>query len=248
MKPLIQTPAIAGRIARRLLVNYRVNPEAVETLLPPGMRPKTVGGRAVAGICLIRLEAVRPRGWPAWIGISSENAAHRIAVEWDEDEAIRGGVFIPRRDTDRWFNRLAGGRLFPGQHHAALFQVEDTERRLAVEVRSDDGAVAIELSAEPAETPPADSVFRDMDEANAFFQTGALGWSPRRDGTALEGLELHCPVWRMEPLRVAHVRSSFFERLGADAEFDSAFLMRGLEHEWHTAGTRRFDAPVSPCV
>lgn len=240
--------AVSGRITRRILVNFRGRPDALRALLPGGLRPKTVRGYGVAGICLIRLDEVRPRGWPRWCGVSSENAAHRIAVEWDEGETVREGVFIPRRDTDRWFNRLAGGRLFPGQHHAARFQVEDTERRLAVEVRSDDGAVAIEIAGEPAETVPAGSVFRDMEEANAFFQAGALGWSPRRDGSALEGLELRCPVWQMTPLRVGSVRSSFFERLGGDAEFDSAFLMRGLDHEWHAAGARRFDTAAAACV
>ncbi len=244
-RAVFQPIAVAGRITRRVLVNYRVKADALRPLLPEGLRPKRVRGWGVAGICLIRLDEVRPRGWPSWCGLASENAAHRIAVEWDEGGALCEGVFVPRRDTDRWFNRLAGGRLFPGQHHAARFQVEDTERRLAIAVRSDDNTVAVEIVAEPAETVSGGSVFRDIDEANAFFQAGALGWSPRRDGAALEGLELRCPVWRMAPLNVERVRSSFFDQLGGDAEFDSAFLMRGLDHEWRAAGVREVAAAAS---
>jgi hypothetical protein len=79
-------------VERRLLVNYRVDPDTAASLVPPLMRPQLVGGWAVAGICLIRLGQVRPSWLPGWVGLRSESAAHRIAVEWDDkrrfDEAI----------------------------------------------------------------------------------------------------------------------------------------------------------------
>src|SRR5215217_4728686 len=108
-----------GVIARRLLVNYRVAPEVLARLLPAPFRPQVVGGWGVAGICLIGLRAVRPRGLPAALGLASENAAHRIAVEWDEGGAVRHGVYIPRRDTSSRLTTALGGRLFPGVHHRA---------------------------------------------------------------------------------------------------------------------------------
>jgi hypothetical protein len=49
-------------------------------------------GMGIAGICLIRLKQIRPRSLPALLGLSSENAAHRIAVEWEEHGAYREGV------------------------------------------------------------------------------------------------------------------------------------------------------------
>jgi hypothetical protein len=231
-------PAIAGRIARRILVNYRVKLEALAPLLPQGFRPKQVRGRGMAGICLIRLEQVRPRGLPRWCGVSSENAAHRIAVEWDEDGVTREGVFIPRRDTNRWFNRLAGGRLFPGCHHRAEFEVCEDEGTISVDVRRGDGAMSLKVSGRKTNNLSQSSVFSDLDEASAFFQAGALGWSPTSSGKEWDGLELHCPLWRMAPLEVTEVHSSFFDPLGDDAQFDSAFLMLGLDHEWHAKGRR----------
>jgi hypothetical protein len=61
------------------------------------------------------------------MGLRSENAAHRVAVEWDEDGAIRTGVFIPRRDSSSRLNALVSGRVFPGVHHHARFHVSETE-------------------------------------------------------------------------------------------------------------------------
>ncbi|MDQ3009459.1 MAG: DUF2071 domain-containing protein [Acidobacteriota bacterium] len=76
----MKLPAIEGIIRRRILVNYRVSPEVIQRLLPSRFRPKLYAGYAVAGICLIRLEHMRPQNLPAVVGISSENAAHRIAM------------------------------------------------------------------------------------------------------------------------------------------------------------------------
>ena len=121
----MRLPVLTGTIRRRLLVNFRVHADVIERLLPHPFRPKLHRGSAIAGICLIRLEHVRPAGFPARLGLSSENAAHRIAVEWEDAEGAQEGVFIPRRDTGSLLNHLAGGRIFPGEHHRADFKVAD---------------------------------------------------------------------------------------------------------------------------
>src|SRR5919197_1506243 len=90
-----------GLIRRRLLLNFRVDPALLQPQLPASFRPRLVGGYAMLGVCAIRLERLRPDWSP--IGFSSENAAHRVAVEWTgEDPASaqpRVGVYILRRDT-----------------------------------------------------------------------------------------------------------------------------------------------------
>jgi len=235
-KPRLQLPAMRGIIERRMLVNYRCDPDAVARLLPPPFRPQLMNGFAVAGICLIRLGSVRPAFMPAGVGLTSENAAHRIAVEWDENGTTREGVFIPRRDTNSRLNQLAGGRLFPGVHHAADFEVWETGNRFKLEMRSEDNETFVRVLARIAERIPHDSIFQTLDDASQFFLGGALGWSARPAQAEFDGLELHCDAWRMEPLAVERVESSFFSnpRLfpAGSAKFDSAFLMRNIAHEW----------------
>ncbi len=109
----MRLPQIEGRIERRLLVNYRVEPEAIARVLPEPFRPQLVGDAAIAGICLIRLGDMRPRRLPRWMGLTSENAAHRVAVEWDTAAGPRTGVYIPRRDSDSWVNTLWAGGSTP---------------------------------------------------------------------------------------------------------------------------------------
>src|SRR5262245_20755836 len=121
----MRVPRIHGTIKRRLLINYRVDPTVMSHQLPAPFRPKLHENSAIAGICLIRLEGIRPRRLPAALGLSSENAAHRIAVVWNDRNGSHEGVYIPRRDTGSLVNHLAGGRLFPGEHRRATFDVTE---------------------------------------------------------------------------------------------------------------------------
>ena len=49
----MQLPEVKGKVERRLLVNYRVDPETIARVLPPPFRPQLVGGAAVAGIGVV---------------------------------------------------------------------------------------------------------------------------------------------------------------------------------------------------
>ena len=229
----MRLPTVAGVIDRRLLVNFTLDPELASQLVPAPFRPQLVNGRAVAGICLIRLTNVRPAGAPASFGVSSENAAHRIAVTWDEDGNERTGVFIPRRDTSSRINALLGGRIFPGIQYHADFNVEEAPPNYKVSFESDDGGAFVSVAGRVSEQLPEKSIFSSVSEASAFFENGAAGYSVTHQDGRFDGLELDTQAWRVEPLEVVEVRSSVFDGLPpGSAEFDSALIMRGIEHEW----------------
>ena len=61
---IMQVPNVHGVIRRRLLVNFRVESAVMQRHLPSPFRPKLHDGHAVAGICLIRLEDIRPKRFP----------------------------------------------------------------------------------------------------------------------------------------------------------------------------------------
>lgn len=236
----MRIPIIKGIIKRRLLVNFRAEPDVVQRVLPQPFRPKLHEGHSFVGICLIRLEQIRPAGLPAVLGISSENAAHRIAVEWTDAGGIqREGVFIPRRDTGSFLNRVAGGRLFPGEHYPAKFSVSDINGHVEFSMESLDRTVAVRVSGDNSDKLPDSSCFRSLAEASAFFERGSLGYSVTRDGKRLDGLLLRTIDWRIRALAVTDVHSSYFtdkDRFPAGSvEFDHALVMRDIRHEWHKA-------------
>jgi len=228
---------VRGVIQRRILVNYRVRPETLRQLLPSPFQPKTVDGWGMAGICLIRLAELRPRGVPAQFGISSENAAHRIAVIWEQGGVRQEGVFVRRRDTSAWWNVIAGGRLFPGVHHRANFDVHDTPEKLRLALESHDGITRVIVGGAAADKLPATSAFASVAEASRFFELGSRGYSPGNHQGRFEGLELRTQQWNVVPFEVSELRSSFFESKElfptGSAEFDCALVMRDIPHEWH---------------
>jgi uncharacterized protein YqjF (DUF2071 family) len=235
----MRLPVIQGIIRRRILANYRVDPEIMQRQLPARFRPKLQNGMAVAGICLIRLEHIRPRATPEPLGLASENAAHRVAVLWEDGNETREGVFICRRDTDSRLNYLLGGRIFPGEHHAASFSVTDSDKKISLRMESRDAAVQVMLEAEFPGALPASSAFSSLEEASTFFQGGSTGYSVTSSTGRLDGLELQTAEWKVEPINVTQIYSSHFADESkfprGTIEFDHALIMRNVEHEWHSA-------------
>lgn len=235
----MKIPKIQGIIRRRILLNYRCDPEVVQKLLPTGFRPKCVEGFAIAGICMIRLEEIRPKGLPAWVGISSENTAHRIAVEWRDGVSTKEGVFVPRRDTGSKCNHFAGGRIFPGVHHLAKFDVKDEEGELRLKVLPKRATeVLVDLHVDETSAFPEDSIFPSIEASSEFFEAGCVGYSSRPNSCVLDGLTLHVPDWQVSALHVRHVASSYFDNPELfpteSITLDHALLMRDISHEWRS--------------
>jgi len=234
----MRVPIIRGLIERRLLVNYRVDPRVLARILPAPFRPKLAGSFGVAGICLIRLSAIRPRWLPAWCGMTSENAAHRIAVEWtDGSGSPQEGVYILRRDSNARVNTWLGGRLFPGVHGRAAFAVDERDDRFSVRVSNGSGAPLAMVRGRVGRTLPSGSVFGSLAEASAWFAAGSVGYSPARGVGHLDGIRLASETWLVEPLDVEAVASSWLEDTtvfpGGSASYDCTLLMRNIRHEWH---------------
>ena len=229
----MKTPTIHGIIERRMLINFCVEPHYIEKILPQPFRPKLYKGKAIAGICLIRLKDIKPKGLPDFVGVNSENAAHRIAVEWEENGVTKEGVYIPRRDTSLKLNALVGGRVFPGKHYFAKFNVTEENDNYHLDFTSSDDT-RIEIDAIKSTEFNSNSIFETLDEVSKFFENGSVGYSP--NGNNFEGLKLETYNWEVEPLEVSHVKSSFFEDETifpkGSVQFDNAILMTNIEHEW----------------
>lgn len=229
----MKLPVIHGYIDRRILVNYTADPDPVECILPSIFRPKLYKGKAIVGICLIRLKHIKPKGFPDFTGIASENGAHRIAVEWTDKGVVKEGVYVPRRDTSLRLNALVGGRIFPGRHHMARFNVQEGGSHYHVDFTSSDNT-RISIDASETNLFPPGSVFGTLENASAFFEKGETGYSPHRD--KYQGLNLKVYNWQVRPLAVSQVASSFFEDENVfpkgSVQFDNALLMTGIEHEW----------------
>jgi hypothetical protein len=240
----MRLPTIHGYIDRRILVNFIADPEVVRKITPAPFRLKVYKDKAIVGICLIRLKNIKVKGLPDFFGISSENGAHRIAVEWDEEGETKEGVYIPRRDTSLRLNTILGGLIFPGKHYSAKFNVKEGNGNYHIDFTSSDNT-SISIDAKESSTFPSDSIFETLRNVSAFFEKGAVGYSPNKE--KYEGLKLQAYSWQVRPLEVTQVHSSFYENEEifpkGTVQFDNALLMTRVEHEWK----RMKDKPNASC-
>lgn len=231
----MKLPVIQGLIARRILLNYRIDADVAARVVPTPFRPKLHDGWAIGGVCLIRLSQLRPKGLPAMVGATSENAAYRFAVEWDEGPSRREGVFVPMRLTNSRLNSAAGGRLFPGVHKHCAFRVDESRGRYAIEAGT---TKRCEVSLVVRETDQWDdrSVFKSLEQASSFFENDTIGYSTDREASGFDGLELSCLTWKVHATRIESASVAFFEDTSqfpvGSAELDCALLMQEIPHEW----------------
>lgn len=229
---------IHGTIDRRILLNYRVAPDVLQRVLPKPFRPKLYAGAGIAGVCMIRFAELRPRHVPAWLGLGSENAAHRIAVEWTADGVNHEGVYIPQRNTNSVFNRLLGGRVFPGIFAGARFESSDTPDVVGLRILRADGEAEVTFRGTVAQNLPTASVFPDLAAAAGFFSLGATGYSATHQPNHFHGMELRSLDWAVTALHVEEHYSRYFADVTrfprGSVEFDNALLMRGIAHEWRS--------------
>jgi Uncharacterized conserved protein (COG2071) len=222
-------------IDRRLLLTVRMDPSAVQRLLPGGLRPRLVDGAAVGGICFLRLRDLRLAGL-AVPSVITENAAHRFAIIRDHAEGSEPSVYVPRRDTSSRVAALLGGRLIEGELSRAKFEVNDTGSGLCISVAGR-GGLEIQVSAHAADS--TSSLFRTVEEESQFYQDASLAYSPNRRRRVIEAVGLESERWIGTPMRVEHFYSSWFEDAAifprGSWTLDSAMLVRNVRAVWSPA-------------
>lgn len=232
----MELPILSGIIDRRILINYRVKPDVVKSLLPSHLEPLVVNGYASGGICLLRLKNIGLKYSPSFLRITSENAAHRFLVKYRNGSKEAKGVYIPRRDTDSTLNVVLAGKMFSWPHYPAEFLVKETNDTYSVKMRSNDNHSTLQVDAQLADSFPSDSMFDSIDHASDCFHGCAVGISPSTQPKQFKMIELKTKSWAVKPLRIRSSKSSYFEDRSlfpdGSIHFDNALLMEGIEHEW----------------
>ena len=231
----VRTPVLLATLERRLLVIYRLEPEAVVHLVPAPFWPQLVNGFAVGSLTLDHVTGLRPRRLPSAAGFASENAAHRIAVEWLQNGRTATGTFVLVRHTSSRRIAALGDRFFPGQRERAGFEVEDRGPNLRVACHSRDGATVID--AEVGEGGFTSELFASPEDVWRFCLRGAMTASLRQRGGVLD--------WIDERARGGVVRSASIERISSSVfpaaigSPDSAIVARDVTVEWRAVPVPR---------
>ncbi len=101
-----------------LSINYAVEPDALEALLPPPLEPEIHKGTAWIQILVSSLRDLRPRGVPSLFGVCFYQASYRAAVRYEgADRSVRRGGFFVRSETNHPVMRAIGNALAEFKFH-----------------------------------------------------------------------------------------------------------------------------------
>ncbi len=219
-------------IRRRLLVNTVVDPEEAARRLPPGLRPHVTAVGTVVGCCLLDIGELRPGRLPASAGIGLRAGAHRISAEWDDEDGVVVGVYVPHRLTDSRLATWLGGWVFPGAHHRAEVRLDRTDGRLRWQVRELGAATPVAMDAS-ATVVGAPIHAADADPVGAACLRAEVGLSAARDGV-LEGVRMGVAHHLARPVRVDALRSTFLSTF-ASARPAPSYLVEHVPVAWRVA-------------
>jgi hypothetical protein len=221
---------LRGPIGCRLVVLYRVAPDALVPLMPEGMRVDPYKGYAVAGLCYTH--RVRGEG-PWWSNPPSQGGdmlSLRILAELDTTSGPRPALWIPRRETSSRLSARFAGALLRGEHHSCRAELEQGDSTLELRVHAGD-VEELYLRAELAGGLEG-SLFAHPREAEQVLGESRLV-RPKSPIDALAGesddLGLGTGQVSAEPLLVRELRARPFDDrelfTEGSATFDSAFRL-----------------------
>ncbi|MGH7142913.1 MAG: DUF2071 domain-containing protein [Planctomycetota bacterium] len=231
--------AVQAHFRHCLVLTYAADPAPLAGLLPPGLTLDTFRGRGFLAVALVQTQALRPAGFPAFLGQNFFLAGYRLFVRHRTaaGRTLRG-LFILRSETDAARMVLAGNLLTHYRYircQSTLIEhdgwLEATTRRPAT------GEITLHVAATlppfaapngpaadaPAPTPapaapippppalPDGSPFQTHREARRF--AGPLPFTFDYDPTAhgIVRIEGRRSRWLPVPVRAAVLRNAFLD-------------------------------------
>ncbi len=226
---------------RSLVLTYAMPADFLRAQIGPGLTLDTYDGDwGFLAIALVQTEALRPKGFPRWLGRDFFLSGYRIFTRFVRPgQPTLRGLRILRSDTDRP-SMVALGNVFTHYNYAlADVTTRATDARFEVQVRTA-GAVAdlhvdADLSVRTAVTLPEQSPFRSMQDARTF--AGPLPFTfgydaSRRQMLVVKGVR---QTWEPRPVQVVVHHATFLDQLpfaGVERRLANAFFLERIPYAW----------------
>ena len=225
---------------RSLVLTYAVRASALSGLLSPGLELDTYDEWGFLAIALVQTEALRPRGFPKWLGRDFFLSGYRIFTRFARPgRSMLRGLCILRSDTNRRMLASLGNRFTHYKYRVAKVAVTAALDRLEVLVRTPNREADLEVVANLSSIPaalPEKSPFRSMEDARRF--AGPLPFTFSYDThtgkmVVIKGVR---KKWDPKPVRVDVRQATFLESspfADTDVRLANAFYLESVPYAWH---------------
>ncbi len=226
--------AVEAHFESSVVLTFALPKEALQGFLPPHLELDTFEDKwAFLAVAMVRTTALRPKGFPEFMGNDFFLIGYRIFVRHTNKAGKRlRGLYIIKSETDHRKMEIMGN-IFTHYNYTTtdISEVKLDGKRRIYSRKSDFEVV---LGRPTEETPlPANSPFPDWKTARRF--AGPLPFTftyEKATGTmiTIEGVRQN---WTPKPLNVAHYHFAFLEEKGfQNAILANAFEITDVPYQW----------------
>ena len=243
--------AVQAHFRHSLVLTFAYPEALLQELLPPGLTVDSYEGNGFLAIALVQTEALRPAGFPAWLGRDFFLSGYRIFSRYRRaDGKVLRGLRILRSYTDQR-SMVWSGNLFTRYQYQKCQVTSRREAQTLDYTITTPGAVAdVTVRAyidQAASAPPAGSPFADLKTARRF--AGPLPFTfgyeaATRSMVIVEGVRQH---WQPMPVRVEGLRCTFLEQApfnAAPLRLANAFFIENIPYHWKRGEVERLPDEV----
>ena len=219
-------------IRRCWLATHRIPEADARAFLPPELSPVTHDGFAFLNTVIARMEAMRPQGLPAFLGLDYWHVGYRLYAKTVTAEGEQEGLYFLRSDCDRRILAMAGNLLSDFRFHTARIEVAGATSTTSIRVETRGARVELDLSGQAETRLGAGSPFETLAEAETFLKYKPCGLAAagrgrvnaipiRRDETA----------WHAKPAQVLRQHWEFLD-LFPNAHPELVFEVAPIEYRF----------------
>ncbi|QKG56731.1 DUF2071 domain-containing protein [Hymenobacter sp. BRD128] len=233
--------AVEAFFERSLVLTFAAPAAEVQALLPAPLVADTWQTEwALLAVALVQTRALRPRGFPVWLGQDFCLVGYRAFVRYVTPAGKRlRGLYILRSETDRRRMALLGN-VFTHYGYAPIdLRLTEAKGHLAAASARGDFDLQVTLPT-PGEAValPAGSPFGTWAEARRF--AGPLPFTfaveaARRRVVIVEGVR---EQWQPQPVTVARAHAGFLKSLPlSQLVLANAFALQNVPYHWKKGRT-----------
>ena len=212
---------------RSSVLTFTAPPAQLAPLLPPPLSLDLFEDRhAFLAVAMVDTRALRPTGFPAWLGSRFFLVGYRLFVRYTDARGRRlRGLYILRSETDSRAMQHLGSLFTRYRYHRTQVDHEEAGDRVSIRTAS---GLDVEFRTTPDAALPLGSPFESWKEARRFAGPLPFTFSydpPTRKVLIVEGVREH---WQPQPVEVLRHRAPMADGM----RLASAFTVTDIPYHW----------------
>ena len=237
---------MVGTLRRCWLFTRQTPADDARRILPPQLELVTHRGLAFWNVVVCQIEAMRPRGLPAFAGVGYKHAAYRLHARFHPDRgAPVEGLWFARSDCDSLLMSAMGNLMTDFRFHHSPIAVQDRPDAVALSIRALDAPAQAVVGRDAPAILPAHSAFGSLDEAAAFLEYKPFGLSVDAGGRVnVVKIVRREEDWRARLVPVIEEHWSFFDDKATRPEV--CFQVEPIAYQWNRGTISPSPARITP--